>query len=324
MPQHSIPYAVARVRAIGSGVIGQAAMERLVQAGGMEETLKALSDMGFPAETRQMAEEAAEENLRKACDDVRALSPEPRITDCFLYRYDGLNLKTLLKARSLGLNTALLSQCGTVKPDLLRHAVAEANYKALPPFLKQAAEAADKMNAAAFDPLKTDALIDRAVYGHIQEELAGEKCPEAKEYFAAEADLTNLLIALRARTIGWKAQMCGELYLPGGKLSHAKLNACLEDPAQCKKAAKGQKWEGSIPALYQDPISLFRLEKEADDYKTRLLRSHRHDVGNILPLIGYLVARERESMAIRLILTARSAGVGQEALMERLREAYVR
>ena len=29
--------------------------------------------------------------------------------------------------------------------------------------------------AAAFDPLKTDALIDRAVYGHIQEELAGEK-----------------------------------------------------------------------------------------------------------------------------------------------------
>ena len=54
------------------------------------------------------------------------------------------------------------------------------------------------------------------------------------------------------------------------------------------------------------------------------MRSHRHDVGNILPLIGYLVARERESMAIRLILTARSAGVGQEALMERLREAYVR
>ena len=324
MPQNSIAYAAARVSAIGSGVMGQSAMERLAAAGSMEETLKLLSDMGFPAETRQMAEEAAEESVKKACAQVRALSPLPAVTDCFLYRYDGLNLKTLLKARSLGLQGTALSPCGTVSPDALRHAVAEANYKALPPFLRQAAEEADKMNAASFDPLMTDALIDKAVYGHIHDVLDRQRCPEAREYFSSEADLVNLLIVLRSRSIGWSAERAQRLYVPGGQVTVKELNACLSDPAYIRKAARGRSWERGVKSLYQDPISLFRVEKEVDDYKTRLLRSHRHDVGSVLPLIGYLVARERESMAIRLILTARSAGVGQEALTERLREAYVR
>ena len=324
MPQNSLPYAVAKINAISTKMLGQAAMERLASSDGMEETLRLLSDAGFPADSRKQAEEAAEDSVKTACAVIRSLTPMPQVTDCFLYRYDALNLKTLLKARSLGLRDVSLSQCGTVDAEAMRHAVAGANYKALPEFLKAAAEEADRSNAEAFDPLRTDSLIDRAVYARIQAALKKEKCPEVKEYFAAEADLINLLIALRAHAIGWGREMCEKLYVPGGRLSVSTLNACAEDPALCRKAAKGQKWEKDIPALYRDPISLSQVEKEADDYKLRLLKAHRHDAASILPLIGYLIARERESMAIRLILTAKSAGVSREALTERLREAYVR
>ena len=324
MPQNSLPYAVAKINAISVKILGQAAMERVASAQSMEDALRLLSDAGFPADSRKEAEAAAEESVRGACAAIRALSPMPQVTDCFLYRYDALNLKTLLKARSLGLRDVSLSQCGTVDPETMRHAAAEANYKALPAFLRAAAEQADRRNAESFDPLRTDAEIDKAVYAHIQAALKKEKCPEVKEYFAAEADLINLLIALRARAIGWGREMCENLYVPGGRLSFSALNACAEDPAQCRNAAKGQPWEKSIPALGREPISLSRVEKEADDYKLRLLKAHRHDAASILPLIGYLIARERESMAIRLILTAQSAGVPRETLMERLREAYVR
>jgi len=324
LPQISMQYAVTRVKAMGHKMLGQAAMERLAGAEDLDEAIRLLSDSGIPAESRREAEEAAEALVKDACAAIRELTPLPQITDCFLYKYDGLNLKSLLKARSLGRTDVALSSCGTVDADVMRHAVAEASYRTLPDFLRTAAEEMDKANAESFDPLKTDACIDKAVYARINANLQGRKNEDVREYFQADADLTNLMMVLRAHAIGWTGEDCRDMLVPGGTLDEKTLMACCDDPVACKKAVKGKKWAKAVPSLLKDTISLPLLEKEADDYKMRLLKEHRHDVTGILPLIGYLIARERESMAIRLILTAKSARVPKETLMERLREAYVR
>lgn len=324
MPQISMQYAVAKVKAMGHKMLGQAALERLAGAENLEEAIRLLTDSGIPAESRREAEDAADALVKDACAAIRELTPLPQITDCFLYKYDGLNLKSLLKGRSLGRAQVALSPCGTVETEVMRHAVAEANYRALPEFLRAAAEKMDKANAESFDPLKTDAYIDKAVYARIAENLKGNKQADVRAYFRADADLTNLIMALRAHAIGWTGENCRDMFVPGGSLDEKTLMACCDDPAACKKAVKGQPWEKAVPSLMKETISLPLLEKEADDYKMRLLKAHRHDVTGILPLIGYLIARERESMAIRLILTAKSARVPKETLMERLRESYVR
>ena len=41
-----------------------------------------------------------------------------------------------------------------------------------------------------------------------------------------------------------------------------------------------------------------------------------------MPLIGYLLAKEREAGAVRLIVTAKAVGMSADKLQERLRELY--
>ena len=43
----------------------------------------------------------------------------------------------------------------------------------------------------------------------------------------------------------------------------------------------------------------------------------------IEPIIGYLAAREAELTAVRIVMSARSAGLDSERIMERLRDSYV-
>jgi vacuolar-type H+-ATPase subunit C/Vma6 len=42
----------------------------------------------------------------------------------------------------------------------------------------------------------------------------------------------------------------------------------------------------------------------------------------IFPIVGYLLARDRESKAVRLILTVKRNGLDDGVITERLRELY--
>ena len=82
------------------------------------------------------------------------------------------------------------------------------------------------------------------------------------------------------------------------------------------------------PLLEQPAVAFLRtgraaaLEKAMDDYLLGLTRPYRHDPFSVVPVVGYLLARESEARNIRMILVGKANGAPREALEERLRDPY--
>ena len=65
------------------------------------------------------------------------------------------------------------------------------------------------------------------------------------------------------------------------------------------------------------------LERWFDDRMMERLRTQRYVYEGIEPIAAYLIGREREIEAVRLILTAKLNFMGDELIHERLRALYV-
>ena len=77
-------------------------------------------------------------------------------------------------------------------------------------------------------------------------------------------------------------------------------------------------------AAYISPDKLAALEREADDGLLALYKPFRHAVDKDERLISYLLMREREAAAIRLIMAGKENGFDRDTMLERLRELYGR
>ena len=65
------------------------------------------------------------------------------------------------------------------------------------------------------------------------------------------------------------------------------------------------------------------IEKRRDDVLTELLKQYKWESDTVMPVLGYMLAREREAKNIRLVITLARNNFGEEAIDERLRELYV-
>lgn len=324
MPQNSVAYAVARVHVVGKDALDASRLERLFGAPTYEEALRALAEVGFTGAEGATYEEIAEAHVQKACALVRSVSPCPEATDCFLLRYDALNLKTLLKARCLGQRAKQLSACGIYPVDLLSHAVADRSYKKLPAPLSEALLGLEKKLAVAEDALLIDLTVDRAVAGLIQEKLKGVSNQTVRGYFAARSDMLGALSLLRIKRMGRDFALFREALLPGGTIGEAKWAVAFEKPETIGALLEtyGRRVKQAALSAAQDAEKLPALEKAMDDALLSGFTPFRRSALSLEPVIGYLLGAEREAAAVRLILAGKANGFSPEAIRERLRDLY--
>lgn len=328
MPQISRYYAAGRIRALEKTLLTPAALERLASAGSVAEVARVLSEVGWgDSQNQPGVERLADEHVRTACSLVREITPDPGVTDLFLVKYDILNLKALLKARLLGEESPALSENGTMEPERLRAAVAEANYAYLPALYQAALKEIESGIAVDQDAFRIDARLDILLFGLIADGLeAAKDCPlTIRAYFTARADAANMLIALRTGAMGRDADFAKSLFVPGGKLSPSALEPCVSEPTRLLAAARHQPFFEAVRLgleRYEAGEGLAPLEKLLEDHQLSLLKPHRYALDSIVPLVGYLLAREREASAVRLIVTAKAAKVPEGALSTRMRRLY--
>lgn len=317
-------YAVGRVRVLEQTLIGRATLERLVSAATIEELARTLGELGW-GEAKNASEvlALAANHVKDACALVRSDSPEPQITDCFLLKFDILNLKLLLKSRVLGQPADFLSPCGTIPVERLARCVEENRYADLPKPLCEVMERIERHIAVKMDPLYVDAELDKTMAEMIHEAVCNGD-PVIRQYFAARSDLTNLLIALRSAAMGRGSAFAQELFLPGGEVSFEALARVADDPERAYAAIEKRPYAPLFKeALSPDsPANMAAVERILDDYLLNLIRPYKYQPTSVLPLIGYLLAREREAAAVRMIVTAKSAHISAEKLTERLRALY--
>jgi len=326
MPQPSVAYAVGRVRAQTRKPLGEAQLERLLTAPDYAEALRLLGEMGWPEPEGRDVQALSVSMLEKACAELRSITPDPALTDLFLLRHDAQNLKSLLKARVLGVEPEALSRCGTIPVDTLRHAVAEHSYKQLPDAFRTAMEALEKRVAIDPDPMEIDVRMDQALYRLIGNRLEKSGSAAARKYFSAKADLQNAVTYLRLQAVGQEELKLSDFLLPGGSVGEKDWLKLASRPETLPRlfAAYGRRVAGALGRAAADPKAIPALEKAADDYLLDLFRPLRNQPYSVDVLIGWLLAHERETAAVRLILAGKLNGFPQELIRERLREAYGR
>lgn len=331
MPQNSQRYAIGRVRALSRTLLTRAAIERMIAACDIAEMARVLAEAGWgEAHTQEQVEALADARLAQACRLLREITPDEQVTDCFLLRYDIVNLKALFKARMLGTKDVLLSDNGLIEPETLRRCVGEGKYAALGEEMRPALEEVERRIALEEDALFVDARLDRLLFEMIADRLArAAKLDKAlRDYFAALSDKTNVLIALRVRRMGREEALCQEMFVRGGRLTPQEVFHAVAEDRGVAAPARAKLEPGFVRALESGLQALARrgglalLEKRLEDYLLSLVRPGRYSVEGLLPLVGYFLACEREATAVRLIAAAKAVGASVERLEENLRETY--
>ena len=323
MPQPSVYYACGRVSVLGGSALHAAQLERLMAAHTYEEASRTLSDVGFVTGEVADFQAAADAHVKKACLLLESVTPQPELTGCFQLRYDIHNLKVLLKSRFLAQKSQFLSQCGTFRVELLRHAVTEHRYGQLPEALQRTLNDLEKELARRFEPMLIDAELDKAMYRLIFERL--EKATDAgkaKKYFTAKVDMQNYIMLLRAKAMGKDAAFFAKLFLPCGSISLAGFQRYFDDPERLPKLLTryGQKVSKAAAVCATDSAKLPLMEKTADDFLYGIFSGGTGQSVNTL--IGYLLRVQREATDVRLIMAAKLNGFSRADLEERVRELH--
>jgi len=301
--------------------------------------------------------------VAEACALTRAITPAPFITDCFLLKYDIANLKILIKSKVLGKEASALSECGVYDRDILGDAVKRSDYTRLPEILRDALVGADSISALApprinaedivgadsisalapprinaediveadsisalVTPPRIDAELDKALFAQIFTNLRIVRDAVVLRYFTASAELANLMIAFRCGAMG-RSHKCAEgMFVPGGALDPMALGRVAGGSDSPKKLIGGKPYYPALRKGIDEYISgngLALLEYEIDGYLLSVIRPHRHDIDNALPLIWYLLSREREVSSLRLIISAKAARLHAARFIdERMRALY--
>lgn len=324
----SLINSIARLRVIEKKLLTKEFIGRLLAAPDYAECLKLLAEAGCAVNAPEGADEIdalTQARLCEAyslCDELMPKRFAP-ITSAFRLRHDVLNVKLLYKLRMIGgeLSGARLDFGGLIDGEKLKEAVAKGDYSALPKPICSALEELDVATYKNPDPRLVSSRIDSAYieYAH------GVHSPFTREYFGALADFTNVLAV--ARGFG------EEFYLPCGEYSFDELRAVSEalsaEPERVPGLLKGPLETSPLKERIREAFEAFMksgstaaIERARDDHLIALASRNRADIDSPAPIVGYMLACEREAEVVRLILTAKRSGIPVSALEERSLTLY--
>ncbi len=309
-------------------LLTSARMERMIDAPSAEEAAKVLQEIGYgefsAASDRELSAALAQEQ-EKLFADLYRFVPDKAVVDVFKVKYDYHNIKVLLKARALGVEAGrLLLDAGRVSAGRMEKCVTEGDYDQLPPALAKAAREAEEVLSATGDPQLSDFVLDRAYYAEMLSAAQATRSGFLVRYVRATIDAANLRSAVRTLRMKKGGDFLKKVLFEGGSVKTesilaAALGGSLEEPfhtTELRAAAE-------LGAEAARGGSLTAFEKACDDAVTAFAAKAKGVPFGVEAVIGYLVAKEIEFTAVRIIMSSRMAGIGGDTIRERLREAYV-
>ena len=254
-------------------------------------------------------------------------APDPEMFKIFRYKYDGHNLKTIIKAQSCGNSTeGLLSPLGTVDEKTLLQGLRDGDFGELEPRIAQAALQARETLAKTNDPQMVDIIIDRAVLESMSA-LAGQyKSKFLTRLVNANIDIANIRSFVRIKRIGKDLRFLKEVLADGGSIAVPRyLELFPKTFDDFFEMLDGTPYGPALSGAY-DAIknhgTLSEFEKLCDNFMVEVLKESRFIPFGIEPVLSYLLAKENEVQAIRIVMASKIAGVDPDKITERLRETY--
>ena len=310
-------------------LLTSARMDRMIDAPSAADAAKVLQEIGYgefsPSSDRELGAALSAER-EKLFQDLYRYVPDKAVVDVFKVKYDYHNIKTMLKAQAMGTDgRRLLVDAGRVPAEDLARAVEEGDWGKLPEKLRAAAQEAGEVISTTGDPQLGDFILDRAYYAEMLSAAEETGSAFLASYVRASIDAANLRSAVRTLRMKKGGDFLRKVLFEGGNVPTgailtAALGGRLEDLYRTTDLRAAT--EAGSEAV-RTGGSLTKFERLCDDAVTAAAAKAKSVPFGVEAVIGYLVAKEIEFTAVRVIMSGRMAGIGGETIRERLREAYV-
>ncbi len=315
-------FAVARIRALEKKLISKEKMDRLAESG-KDEVMRFLSESGYGQDSDSQSlddgEAIIENELLKTYDEIDSLlEGAGEFISLFRLKYDIQNLKLLLKLRlTQSGEKPTFAQGGIYDTNKLADAVKNAKYDFLPEIIENALTFLELSFFTDKDPQLISVTLDGAYI-----EYALEKGNDfAKTYFRAMADYDNIITFIRLKNISGDKKMLEKLLLPQGDIKHEKFFKFFDDDL-LEAVKKLSPTKSAYQQFEQNPSAQI-YEKARDNYLLSLVKEHKEELDTMMPILGFMLAKEQEAKCVRLIVTAKRNDLPADVIRERLRELYV-
>ncbi len=324
MPQNDYTYAVARVRFKETQLLSDSDLYQLLSQRDVDTCIRFLHDKGWgdnsKIETVDELLKGEDNKTWKFIDEI--IQEDKEILDFFKIPSDFHNLKVAIKSITRDIDAEdMFLYSGTVDPKLIYDCVNKREYERLPEHLYSIADEAMKTILQTSDGQLCDIVIDKACLNSISEigknadnEIIKLYC----ELFVASADIK---IAARCAKTKKDISFINRSLAPCDTLNIDRLASCASFGFDSIIEYLSQtEYKSAVSAI---ETSLSAFEKWCDDYLIDILASQKWEPFTIGPIIAYIIARNNEIKAVRMILFGKINALDDDIIKKRLRKMYV-
>lgn len=326
MRERNFAYAVGRIRALETKLFDRAKLERLSEAGSLNEVLSGLGESEYgPAMSNlknpnqfEAALNAELARVIKLVTDLADGAPELKV---FVHRYDLQNIKLILKTEQG--NPTGLSHLGIWSPEWLLQKISDHELAELPEAFRLGIDRAKAGFRATGDTQEIDRIMDATWFDYGYQVLKNGISSLLFNWWVAFIDLTNLRTFIRLRMIGSGFGELQRFFIDNGDIKLDDFKELWEQPNEKIAAWLGNtKYSKLLPDGAGTLVSLTQLEREYDNFLINLIEPAKMISLGIEPLVGYLLAKENEVKLLRIILVGKANQLSNPEIKERLRRAY--
>lgn len=319
----SYEFSIGSVRAKENSLFTNAEVEQMLACKSENELIRFLNEKGYGE--GGSIDAIINDNTEEMWKYIRSVAPDFVIFNPFFYQNDVHNLKATLKGimAQRHYEPLLLSPC-TMDKEVLKNAVENRKFKALPEWLSEAADKAYETIAHTGDARLSDAVIDKAVMQKMIDEGRKSNSEFLKKYFNTFVFYCNIKIAIRAARTGTsKNYLLQALCEVEDFRMSAVISAALKGyDALLDTLSKFSEYDCN-KAIEEYSKSPSAFERFVDDKLMALTKeSCKRASSGAEPLIGYYLGCEAQKKVIHIIASGLRTQTPVDIIRERLRELY--
>ncbi len=316
-------YAVARIRAKEMSLLTKSDLDQMLSCNDYDEVLRILADKGFgDGGNFETSEDLLAHETEKTWQLISELVDDMSVFDVFLYANDFHNLKAAIKAVITNAPlTKLFLKNGTVAPETILEAIKERKYSLLPAHMQETAEQAVSVLLQTSDGQQCDILIDRASLIAIRNAGRDSKNDMIDKYSELFVALADIKIAVRCNKTNKSLEFIKRALAPCDSLDVDALAAAASKTIDdLFEYLSFTDYQLAVDEIKKSPSA---FEKWCDNLIMSHIKGQKSNPFTLSPLAAYILARENEIKAVRIILSAKQNGLSDNSVRERLRDLYV-
>lgn len=322
---------VVTIRILEKRLLTRNRLERMIEAQTPEEVLKLLGETEYSQDMAdihgsQDYEIILKRETERVFSIVRNMIKNTGIVDILSLKYDYHNLKVLLKSKITGKDfSSLLMQAGTIDASKFK-AKFESQSNDLPQEIMEAIDEVQKDFEENHNPQRIDIIVDKHYFRNLSRLAKEIDVKVITDYVEGLIDFQNMITLFRVQKQKRDARFLETVIFEGGTISKNKIVASINDNTDTilnkfKKEKLGTYLVKGLEA-FSETKRLSELEKISDNYLMELNKESKYVVFGPEPLFTYLVAKEREINAVRMIMVSKINNISSDKIRERLRETY--